>query len=270
MNTLIAFVTILCTASVCASRPDMDLILALLRGSWEFHTYEERFTLEFLSDDELVMNRRNGTYSIAGDKIFIVVDGEELNGHIDVNPDRLILQLENGIPVTYKRDEFGTIENRLNNVFYMDQNNHSSGLLSFQQRQRFTFQAGYAPCIIRPGVFRIAEEEIKLVFDDGEVSTAMMRYSTQEGIVEGIEYRDTLYEPEVLPVSDVPPQIEIILVGIPPQEPPCCMLPEPPPSAAPTEATTPGNDMAPSPETTSRTVRNSGSERAGQPRRVRP
>lgn len=168
--------------------------LCALRGKWEFHTFEERFLIEFTSDHEFSMNRREMWYWVNQSTIHYRKEGEFLYATYHLDADRLTITYQSGEVITYKRQGFGRVEGELHDVFYQSPDSDSPTCIAFHKDQRFTFQSGNAPRRIRWGSFRIDEDRVKLLFDDGEIQDALVGGRDNDGVINVISVLNTNYK----------------------------------------------------------------------------
>jgi hypothetical protein len=219
-----------------------DRTLSLLRGSWQRHTYREKWVLAFDSDTRMRFDFQPATYTIDSGQIRIEsADGEVTYGY-SLGGDRLLISLPDGSGAVYERENPGTAERRLDGSYYTISDSEPGSFLTFSQGRYFSYRDRLIRAterdaeepsveqrpsgIFEPdGVYRVEGAFIILVFNDGEVAEASVREYDPDGNITGILYgerffgKDQFFYLPPLPsvAHDYPPPI---LWPVPPQPPP--------------------------------------------------
>jgi YD repeat-containing protein len=223
------------------------ITLSLLRGTWEYDTFDKRVTLEFLSDNEVYLLDTLCTYTISGDTLSVDIDGIEYNYNYKLNGNILTVTDPNGKVESYKHKYFGYNEKFLNGSFFSFKDTISDSYILFKNSYQFQLSiiddTGKGARYTRKGYFRIDGNDIYLSFFNETIETVMVRYRDENDSVTGIIYKNSLYDkqyPDILtPLPPLPPP------EFPPYPP---LPPSPPPPHYPDPPISPENKTDPAPK----------------------
>ncbi|TAK59736.1 MAG: hypothetical protein EPO24_07385 [Bacteroidetes bacterium] len=236
-------------ALFCQQMVNEERSLSLLRGFWEYPTFEEVYTLKFLTDTKVEMNRKTRDYSIHENTLFIR-DGEgETRYSFSMEGNILTLTYPDRERGSFTRKDYGEYEKQLVGAFYPSGDPSTEATcLQFFDDITFTLteyreqneEHSSTNVIKNKGVFRIEGNTIILVFDEGGVEHTSIRYHTSDGMIDGFLYGEQLYERELPIVQQEPEDRDVVVVvEYPPHPRPVrgggCPRPEPhyPPIIAP-------------------------------------
>ena len=209
-----------------------ELTLTQLRGTWETHTFYDKWTLVFYCDHNLLFDREQVLYTLLPGVIRIKGTSGESDYRYKLEGNRLTLTLDNGSERTYRRTDPGEVEQTARGVFYLSGNAQSTNAsISFDGDHLFTIfnpsAANEAKTI--SGIYRVEGDVVILLFDDSTSDDANVRFHDDNGSIAGILYNNQLFETEMpaqsQPISESPTTIP----GYNPPPPPYF-----PPPAAPT------------------------------------
>ncbi len=241
---------------------DLQKTDALLRGSWEFHTYRQRWTIEFETDHTLTIDRQTSKYQIFGDTIAIRSDEGITKYRYKLDNHRLSLTSSDGKTMTYRHKSRGETEELLDGVFYaVPDSNLQDATISFGEADEISTVELIAGSSFDRGVYRVEGDAMLLSFDDGKTDTAQIFERSVNGIVTGFYFNDCLFEKRIreeyasAPLATEP---ACILYASPPPPPPC------PPTTHPIPQPTATSPTA-APSTPPQTVRDFGSRRGNRP-----
>ncbi|MBI3194651.1 MAG: hypothetical protein HYZ34_09335 [Ignavibacteriae bacterium] len=230
----VVFSAILGIASTSQSQTSFDehRILSLLRGSWEYPTYEEVHTLTFLSDTKLELDRIPQSYSLQRNNFVISGEGETEFYAFEIQGNRLLVTYPDGMQAKFIRKEFGKNEKLLVGAFYpSDDTSWFASCLQFYDDMKFTLTEptgnSASKFSKRSGLFRQENNAIILAFDDNKFEQALVRFHSSDGLVDGILFGGKLFDRE-LPSTQEPLVDTIILVDDYPPPPPPRPNPRPP------------------------------------------
>ncbi len=169
-----------------------DRMLALLRGSWEFRTFDERSILEFVSDREVLVDNNPSTYMASGENIAIGRESDTLFARIANN--RLVVTYPDG-ELIYTQSGPGPNERVLEGDFLVGGETGPRATLTFDGDRRFSLASDDSQ--ETAGLYRIDGDNVTLVFDDGSTDGAWLRRMADNAI-EGLVYHERLYERPIL------------------------------------------------------------------------
>jgi hypothetical protein len=231
-------VLLIATVAVSISQTSIEehRTLSLLRGSWEYATYEELSSIVFHSDSKLEIDKASFTYSIQKNELLLLTQNGTEHYQFNIQNDELSLLYPDGTKRKYSRKEFGEAEKQLIGRFYTSSETTSTAsCLQFYEDMKFAFteptENSSGKFSNRDGYYRVEDNSIILAFTDGTIDEALIRFHTSDGMVDGLFFRDKLFDRELKPVIIVeypPPSFP----G-PPPPPPCLNCPSPPPHPRP-------------------------------------
>jgi hypothetical protein len=246
----------------------IDWRLSSLRGLWEYHTYNNRWTFLFESDSQLLMDRKLKEYLLLPNVIQIKEETAIIDYPYKLDNDNLTITYPDGNTITLKYKDQNEAEQEVVGKFY-NYIDSTSSHQSISLRENSVFYDGTSSL----GLYRVEQDAVIITQNDGTIVEAEIRYRDNDGNVTGIIYNDKLYDKDHYAdyVPTVPtPGVAPLPIPYPPAPGPClCGLPLPPISPGPTPQT-PAPQTKPSNDDGS-TVRGFGSTHEGSGRSgVRP
>ncbi|HUL42750.1 MAG TPA: hypothetical protein VLY03_00170 [Bacteroidota bacterium] len=218
----------------------IDRNLALLRGSWQYHTFEDKWTLEFISDHALILDRNPVDYTVVSDSI-VVRDGDQLSSYYyRLVGNQLSLILPDGTERKYSRDDYGESEAQVGGQFFIKNSPSSYAMISLNGMDRFSIVPDSGNP--RTGAFRVEDQLILLTFDDGTVGEAEVTVRDDDGNAVDLVYLGNEYETVSVeqPYAYQPPWTDPGPDPTPIPDPPYPPYPpSPPPPQPPSPPTTP-------------------------------
>ena len=204
-----------------------DLMLSLLRGTWEHAKFNEKITIEFLSDTEVYLRDSLYTYSISDGAFLLEIRREEHAYTYSLEGNILTVTDPDGKSVPYKRADFGYYEKLLDGSFYTIEDTDDESSIIFKNFREFQLNASgntNPDTDLRPlkGYYRVEGNDIYLTLIDETVEIARIRYRDENDTIIGITYKHQQYEKE-LPITYTDPGPEP-----PPPPPPPPPQPDPP------------------------------------------
>lgn len=217
-----------------------DMTLSLLRGSWQRHTYREKWVLAFDSDTKMRIDFEPATYSVDSEMIRIRTAERELDYRYTLEADRLSVTDPGGIRVAFDRDRAGVQEQRVDGSFYAPSDSQPGTFITFDEGRYFSYRdrysgvvggneeaskagSGHEGVFTPDGVFRVQGGFIILDFYTGGVWEAGIRDRDPDGNVVEILFdgrfygKDQfLYLPPVLPLPCVHEYLPLIPLPEPP------------------------------------------------------
>jgi hypothetical protein len=206
----------------------MDSLMAVLRGSWEYHTYYDRWTMDFITDRQLLVDHKPGTYSIKPGALRVNVEGKQTDYQFNLQDDRLTLADPDGRTVDYNHRDAGEVEQTVDGKFYTQIDSLSRASITFQDGKNFTLGSmksidnDISQTISSEGIYRVEGDLLYLVFNDGNIDTAEIRYRDPDESANGIIFHERLYDKEELRTET--PSGPIIITTYNPPPP----IPDPP------------------------------------------
>jgi hypothetical protein len=247
-----------------------DWTLSMLRGSWEFHTFEDKWTLDFQSDHNLVIDQNDANYTLLPGTIRVKNENDSTDYPYMLNGSELTLQLPDGSERTYKKSGEGSAEQAVKGLLY-------ATIDSTGRKARLSFDGNHTFALTDEigedaGIYRVEGSAIYLSLNDTTTYTTQIRSWNSDGSLDEIAFDGRLYASEKPVIESEPVQTTIvyvpvpdlpILIGGPINIPPTTgpirpISPTPPPAPPPPVASTPSrSDNTPA----SNPVRNFGSKR---------
>ncbi len=214
--------------------------LSLLRGTWSAHTFEMKWTLNFISDAQLLFNNRSMSYSLEGDRLSIrdrsanqVYDGT-------VVENVLRLRFPDGSWREFEKTSDGEEESLLEGRFYLTDEMlaDSSGetpvaSIFFRDHREFidesppyseddSLNPGTEKDISSCGamiLYRVEGSRILLTCENGGTGEALIRTRDADGYVTALIYLGGLYH-VARPVAKLPGPGDVYYPPPPPPPPP--------------------------------------------------
>jgi hypothetical protein len=177
-----------------------ELTLTLLRGTWEAHTFYDKWTLVFDCDHNMFFDREPVPYTLLPGVIRIRDTKGESDYPYKLDGNSLTLTLENGSERTYRRTDPGDAEQTAHGIFYLSGNAQSArASISFDGDHSFVIYDPSAANSVKNtnGIYRVEGDVVVLIFDDSTNYDAKIRFHDEDGSIAGIMYDDQLFETEM-------------------------------------------------------------------------
>lgn len=191
----------------------VDHELSVLRGTWETHSYRDKFTFTFLSDKKMVYDRRDAEYNVYPLKMRIHSETGDLVYTYNVQNEKLVLTDAFGREMSLNRERFGLYEHDcVGEYFFRYDTSGCEELLIMNDNGAFTYSkqckvmesdsgANNANDKIvdiyrQNGVYRVEDTFVVLAFDDGRVRQAIVRFRDRDDNVTGIVFNGKIFEKE--------------------------------------------------------------------------
>lgn len=206
-----------------AQEQSLDRTLSQLRGTWEYHTYYKKWKVNFLSDQRMIINKSDATYKLTSRSIIITVEGKETSYNYLLDGKTLSLSDPNGNTIHYAHRDAGESEQQIDGIFYNEMDPTQTSFLTFKEGKYFSLRD--TANVILYGMYRVKNNIVVVVFDDGAIENVTIRYRDDNDIPDGVVFQDQIFSKErpVTIVDYLPP----LTTYIPP--PPCYPYPCPPP-----------------------------------------
>ena len=270
-----------------------DEFLALLRGTWEHNTWDNRTTITFRSDRFIIFDHQQANYLLEGATLRVQLDDSSVECQLALWQNTLSLTSAHGSTVRYARDEPGDAEQALTGKFYPTGNtraalewvefdgDHTCQCMSYGVNRIASLDSSDdrreigAKFETWTGVYRIDGDVLYCSYPDGTTDRSTIERRSGEQIEE------LIYEGEQLRIEkdEPPPPILVyfpepipqpIPIPIPLPYPPACPPGpdgghhyDPPCSPSPIESSSSTTSVAPPPR--HGPLRDIGSTRGGKP-----
>jgi hypothetical protein len=204
-----------------------DWTLSMLRGSWEYHTFDDKWTLDFQSDHNLVFDRNDAGYSLLPGSLRIMNESDTTDYPYALNGNKLTLQLPGGSERTYNKKSNGAVEQMVSGNLYatIDSTGRKAHLF-FDGSRAFSLADEIGE---GTGLYRVEGSTIFLALNDTTTYSTQIRSWNSDGSLGELVFEDRLYASE-RPVVEAEP-VRPIVVYVPGPEPP--MPPPDPPYPGP-------------------------------------
>ena len=229
----------------------LDWSLSQLRGSWEFRTFRDKWTLVFECDHKMLLDREPVDYSLIPGAIRVQDGSDSTDYPYTLSDQGLTLTLPDGSERTYRITEPGEAERLVHGTLYASANASSSREnISFDGDHLFvlqTLQPGTIDqsqstgasvdhreaLIEKKGVYRVEADVVVLAFDDSTSIEAKVHFRDEDGSITSVTIDDRLFtaeEPAAAPLS-LPP-VQLPMASAPPIRPDIVPIyvPEAPPA----------------------------------------
>lgn len=248
---------IACSAPIHAQPVTQDATLALLRGTWQYHTYEDRWTLEFRSDTEIFIDGSPARYALVGDLIHFTNSKTDTEYRYKLLDDHLEITYSSGDRRTYSRAGDGRSERFAEGIYYAVVDTDGLGkVISLKNgKEAFLSPVDKLSSAIQ-GVYRVEGNDLLLTFDDGRTEMLAIRIREEDRTVTSIMFRNELYERE-FPVAQLPTLLPVTSCPDPCCGPIIIVIPDTPPAAVVQPVTTPQTPKV-------EAIRDFGSTRGGK------
>jgi len=203
---------ILCGRTSAQNPIPMDWDLSLLRGAWQYHTFDEKWTLSFDCDHKMLFDRDPADYTLTPGIIRVQGDDGLTDYPYKLEGDDLTLTLPDGSERTYRKTDAGTAEQTIRGDFYASGGSSSDReRISFDGDHVFAFHllssvnpgqsqsaqqgvnSNYS-MVEGKGVYRIEGDGVVMTLDDSTIYEAQIRFRDEDGSVEGIIFDNSLFE----------------------------------------------------------------------------
>jgi hypothetical protein len=213
-----------------------DWTLSMLRGSWEYHTFEDKWTLVFESDHNLVIDKNVARYTLLGESIRVISGNDTTDYQYALDGSKLTLRMPDGSERTYKKAGDGNAEQAVAGVLYATiDSTGRKARISFDGSHTFSLADEIGDGI---GMYRVEGSTIILALNDTTTYTTQIRSWNADGSLDELSFDGRLYASEKPVAAAVPVQTTIVYVPYPDPDP----LPGPPPGP-----TGPSNPVIPTP-----------------------
>ena len=215
------------------SQNSVDSLLSSLRGRWEYHTYYDRWTLQFMSDRQVFVNNKPAAYSLLGGILRLNDNGKETDYQFKLQNNLLSLTDPDGHAIAYKHRDDGEFEQSVDGKFYAQIDSLSRASIRFQDGKTFmlgsmkSIDNDLSRTVSTHGIYRVEGDLLCLVFSDGTVDTAEIRYRDPDESANGIIFHERLYDKEEI-LAESPAEPIHITPYYPPPIPDPPMPPWPP------------------------------------------
>ncbi len=192
----------------------LDGTLTRLRGTWDYHTYDEKWTLEFDCDHKMVIDRQPADYSLTPDTLRIQGNDGSAAYPYRLAGDKLTLVLPDGSERTYHKSGSGSAEESLNgNYFAAGDSASSIESMSFDGDQTVVLYGMVSgqPASMK-GIYRVEVDMAVLTFGDTASYEAPIQSRKDNGTVRGLTFDNQLFQldepaPQVQPAASTPSPI---------------------------------------------------------------
>ncbi len=219
-----------------------ERVLALLRGVWTYHTYDNKYTLRFANDHTVFVDGNSRHYALSGDTIRITGDRREYLLPFVFRENTLAVTITNGEMREYEYQKPGEEEELLDGLFFSIEDTDTTAdaqdngltiefrngrtFVDYTQPSDMTLQGqdssgGDDDTAMKEsseGVYRVEGKSVRLSFNDGTTDEARILARRPDGTVSGIFYHGVAFQKEE-PVA-IMPYIPPPTPGPPPPPPP--------------------------------------------------
>ncbi|MFI5252492.1 MAG: hypothetical protein ACHQQQ_08705 [Bacteroidota bacterium] len=227
-----------------------DWTLSMLRGSWEFHTFEDKWTLVFESDHNLIIDRNDANYALLPGSIRVTTGNESTEYPYTLTGSNLTLRLPDGSDRTYKKTGDGDAEATVKGIVYATiDSTMRKAHLSFDGNHTFSIADEIGE---DAGIYRVEGSTIYLTLNDTTTYATQIRSWNDDGSLDEIVFDGRIFvseKPAVTYVDNTPtggytlPPMWIAIPSPPPSHPPepaYPINPTPPPAPTTPVASIPG------------------------------
>jgi hypothetical protein len=266
---LVLFLMVVLGSKACAQGTNsLDLNLSLLRGSWEVHTFYDKWTLVFDCDDKMLFDRGAADYSLMPGVIRVRDNDGTTDYPYKLEGNSLTLTLPDGSERKYRRTDPGSAEQSVHGNFVAPADSSMpEESISFDGDSWFVLNTfspatvdknqptqerggGHVSMFQVNGLYRVEGDVVVLTFGDSTSRETQIRSRDEDGSVAGIVLFDRLFtsekpvaamrspessvEPAYTP--DVSPDVYIVPVYVPQAPPSPAVTPLPVGAALPSQA----------------------------------
>lgn len=216
---------------IAQDNDEVQYTLGLLRGTWEFHTFDSKRTLQFNSDEQMSIDAKQYNYSIQSDTLTINDKSQSLQFRILLSNDSCALISDDGFRQVFSRIKYGEEESFLNDIFYSYLDSVTRHTILFSNGNEFEIRAISPDEKNIRGIYRIDGDNIYLASDNEYFDVARIYHRDYSNRINVIIYQNHYYdleESEEPPDSGPTPKIPPIWDPPPPPPPPPHPHPHPP------------------------------------------
>ena len=225
-----------------------DWELSQLRGSWEYHTFRDKWSLVFECDHKMLFDREAADYSLVPGAIRIQDGSGSTDYPYRISAEGLTLTLPDGSERTYKNTDPGEAERGVFGTMYGSKNGSAPREnISFDGDHLFVYHSlqsgstgpgetgaiGNAGLVETRGVYRVEADVVVLAFYDSTTLEAKVHYRDDDGSITSITLGDRLFaneEPAAATTSASPVQNPTAYSSPPPDILVPVYVPEAPPA----------------------------------------
>jgi hypothetical protein len=235
----------------------------MLRGSWEYHTFEDKWTLVFESDHNLVIDKNDAQYTLLDGSIRVISGNDSTDYQYTINGSNLTLRLPDGSERTYRKTGNGEAEQAVTGVLY-------ATIDSTGRKARISFDGSHTFSLADEigegsGMYRVEGSTIFLALNDTTTYSTQIRSWNGDGALGELLFDGRLYASEKPAVATEPVQSTVVYSPPGPVAPPPVIIDFQTPSYGAPAAVTPATPAASTPKradsTSSTPVRRFGSKR---------
>lgn len=184
-----------------------ERMLSQLRGTWDAHTFYDRWTMIFETDHSMYFDKQHAQYALLPGTLRIKHDKDSVDYQYSVEGKNLTLTLPDGSQRTYKKSNPGDAEKLLQKkTFYAVDSLSPEGSITFDGDHSFTLyeipiadstaSATPARYVNVTGMYRVENNSILLTFDDGSLDEALVKAMDQDNVPASIAFDSQLLETE--------------------------------------------------------------------------
>jgi hypothetical protein len=174
----------------------LDWNLTQLRGTWQAHSFYDKWTLEFDCDHKMIFDREPADYAIVADTLR-VQDSEGSTDYLyTIKDDRLTLNFPDGSERTYRRTASGSVERLLKGNYRASAGSSSSlTSISFDGDGVFLLHSkSSGEKLSENGIYRAEGDVVVLTFDDTTSYEGQIRLRDQDGTVLSVMFDNEQFQ----------------------------------------------------------------------------
>jgi hypothetical protein len=177
-----------------------DWELSQLRGSWEYHTFRDKWSLVFECDHKMLFDREPVDYTLIPGAIRVQDGSGSTDYPYRISAEGLTLTLPDGSDRTYRNTSPGEAEKGVFGTMYAPRNGSSPrDQVSFDGDHLFVYQSlqsGNGSPVESRGVYRVEADVVVLAFYDSTTLEAKVHYRDEDGSITSITLGDRLFANE--------------------------------------------------------------------------
>jgi hypothetical protein len=182
-----------------------DWTLSMLRGSWNFHTFEEKWTLDFQSDHSIIIDRNDARYTLLPGSILVNTGNDFINYPYKLDGNKLTLRLPDGSERTYRKTGDGEAEQKVKGVLYAAiDSTDKKAHLSFDGKHTFGLTDEVSEDV---GAYRVEGNAIILALNDTTTYTTQIQSWNGKGRLDEVAFDGRIYateKPAAASIADTP------------------------------------------------------------------
>ena len=170
----------------------MDWNLTLLRGKWQFHTYYDKWTLEFACDHKMLFDREPADYSLLPESLRVQGDDGSTGYLYSIDGKNLTLKLPDGSERTYAKTGPGDAEQKLRGAYNAVAGSSSAlSSISFDGDHSVTVEGtSSGEKVTNNGIYRVEGDVIVLTYDDTTSYEGQIRSRDEDGVVQAVAFNN--------------------------------------------------------------------------------